>query len=132
MNPRKRKVQRRGSVSLFMIIILLMGALIVTGLSLTRARDHDLSVRRVETAQAFYASEGAMNMALREIIEGADEDGDGVIGGISDDDNAANDITLGAAMLRVEREASGADTLLTAVGRSGSARRTVRGTLTTP
>ncbi len=88
---------RRGSVSLFMIIILVLGALVVTMMTMTRARDHDLTVRRVETEQAFYAAEGVMNMAMRELMENSDEDGDGVVGSISDDGLVVNDPNIGGA-----------------------------------
>ena len=33
--------------------------------------------------QAFYAAEAGMNMAIREMMVGRDEDGDGVIGAVS-------------------------------------------------
>ena len=77
----------------------------------------------METIRAFYATEGGMNLAIRELMINFDDDGDGGIGTISDDGNAANDPTVGSAQLEVTASTAGSVTTLTAEGRSGNARR---------
>ena len=94
---------RRGVAAIVMIVLLLVVDLIALGMVLGGARDQDLTVRRLETVQAFYAAEAGMNMAVREIMLDADEDGDGTTGSISDDDDDANDPGFGAARVRVTK-----------------------------
>ncbi len=98
---------------------------IVTGV-IGGARDHDLTVWRMQTVESFYAAEAGLNMAIREFVKDADEDGDTKIGGISDDGNAANDPTLGNAQVFVTATTAGSETTLTSEGRSGDATRTAR------
>lgn len=113
---------RRGSVALFMIIILVLSSVIVTSMTLAGGRDHDLTIRRIETTQAFYAAEGAMNMAMREIAMNVDEDADGAIGTISDDANDANDPVLGGARCFVSGSPGA---LIRSAATSGRSDRTV-------
>ena len=67
----------------------------------------------------------SVNMAVREMMNNADEDGDGAIGTISDDGNAANDPTFGQAQVLVISAVAGPQTTLRSKGRSGDARREV-------
>jgi hypothetical protein len=106
-----------------MVVILLVVAVIVLGAVLGGAREQDLSVRRLETVQAFYAVEAGMNMALREIAVGADEDADGLVGSISDDGNDANDPALGTGQAMVVADYDSGRITLTSEGRSGASRR---------
>lgn len=117
---------RRGTIMVVVLVMLLIVELIVVSIVIGGARDHDLTLRRMQSVESFYASEAGINMAIREIIEGADEDGDTKIGGISDDGNAANDPTLGNAQVFVIAVTVGADTTLTSEGRSGETKRTAR------
>ena len=70
-----------------------------------------------------------MNMAIREMMNDADEDGDGAIGTISDDGNAATDPTFGQAQVLVTSAVAGPQTTLTSQGRAGEARRNVEAVL---
>ena len=88
---------RRSAAAVVMIVMLLLINVIIIAVVLGGSRDHRLTERRVETVQAFYAAEGGMNMAIRELVENSDEDGDGTIGAISDDSDAGTDPTLGSA-----------------------------------
>ena len=94
---------RRGIVLIVVVVLLLVVELIVVSIVLGGARDHDLTIRRIQSVEFFYASEAGINMAIREIAEDADEDGDTKIGGISDDSNAANDPALGNARVLRDR-----------------------------
>ena len=64
-----------------------------------------------------------MTMAIREMMNSADEDLDGGTGTISDDGNPSNDPSLGPAQFFVTSTTSGSQTTLTSEGRSGNARR---------
>ncbi len=123
---------RRAIVAVAMIIILLLIDLIIVGMVVSQARDHDLTVRRQQTVEAFYAAEAGVNMSVRELMVPADEDGDGFTGSISYESNPGpydpdNDPTLGNAQFYVS--ATG-NTILTSEGRSGEARRTMTAELT--
>ena len=69
-----------------------------------------------------------MNMSIREMMNDADEDGDGAVGTVSDDDDDGTDPGVGNARLVVtaatDTPAAG-QTTLTSAGRSGDARRTI-------
>ena len=99
--PHSRSVRgrqsRRGAAAIVMVILLLVMNIVIIGLVLGGARDQDLTVRRVETIRAFYAAEAGMNMAMRELVANTDADGDGTVGGVSDDGNASNDPAIGPA-----------------------------------
>ena len=125
MNPLRSSNNRRGTAAVSMIIVLMLVDLIIVGMVIGGARDHDLTIRRIETIQSFYAAEAGMNMAIREMMNNADEDGDGTIGTISDDATPANDPTLGQAQVLVIVTVAGPPTTLRSKGRSGNARREV-------
>ena len=117
---------RGGAAAVGMVVALVVISLIVIGITTGSARDHDMTVRRVETIEALYAAEAGINMSIRERMTGVDEDGDGVIGTISNDGNAANDPALGIARFHVTLSAGAPlanQTTLISKGRSGEARR---------
>ena len=111
-----------------MIAALMVINLLVVGMIVSQARDHQLTVRRVETVASFYAAEAGINMSMREMFENADEDGDGWVGAISEDSDPDNDPTIGNAQFFVstsESSPQGPQTTITSEGRSGQARRTM-------
>ncbi len=117
---------RRASAAVAVIVLLVILNLIVLSLTLNQAHEHDLTVRRLDTIKAFYAAEAGVNMAVRELMEPADEDLDGTIGTISDDSDDGTDPTLGTAkfvVFAVEDTPLDGQTSLTSQGRSGLARR---------
>lgn len=120
-NPR----QRRGATIVAMISTMLVIALVLVGLVLGGARDQDLSVRRLETLRAFYAAEAGTNMAIREMMLSTDLDGDGDVGTISNDGNAANDPTVSSGRVYVSKSVVGVQITLSSEGRCGVARRTI-------
>ena len=119
----RRTQHRRATIAISMIIALVVVNLIIVGIVIGGARDHDLTIKRIETIQSFYAAEAGMNMAIRELMNNADEDGDGTIGTISDDATPANDPTFGQAQVLVIVTVAGPPTTLRSKGRSGDARR---------
>ncbi len=132
---------RRGLAIVVMVLLMMIIDLIIIGMVVTQARDHDLTVRRLQTVEALYAAEAGVNMSMRELSIPADEDGDNDgswplgIGTISDDTNPATDPTLGNAQFVVTAEPDtpvGGQTTITSEGRSGDARRRIQAVLIDP
>lgn len=118
---------RRGAALIAVVVVLVIVDVAVITIVLGGARDHLLTVQRVQTIEAMYAAEAGSNMSIREMMFNTDYDGDGAVGSISDDGNAANDPSLGRAQFYVATSAGTplpSQTLLTSEGRSGDARRT--------
>ncbi len=116
-----------------MIVVLLIVDLVIVSIAVGLSRDHDLTVRRMQTMEALYAAESGVNMSIREMMVNADEDLDGGIGTISDDSNDATDPTIGGAQFVVTQTVPAAgQTLLTSVGRCGEARRKMEALLEDP
>ncbi|MCP3902728.1 MAG: hypothetical protein GY715_03750 [Planctomycetes bacterium] len=114
---------RPASALISVIVLMLVLSVIVVGMVNTAGGQHDLTKRRVDTMRAFYAAEGGMNMAICEATLGADEDGDTVIGTISDDGDDGTDPSIGDANVAVTSATAGSQTTLTSRGRAGEARR---------
>ncbi|MEE8460042.1 MAG: hypothetical protein V3S08_09210 [Phycisphaerales bacterium] len=117
---------RRAMVAVVMVAVLITIDLIIVGLVLSAGREHDLTIRRLETVEAAYAAEAGVNMSIRELMLPADDDGDGTTGTISDDGDNGNDPTLGNAQFRVTISVDDpvvGQSTLTSLGRSGSALR---------
>ena len=134
-SSRRAGPARRAVAAVTMVVILLIVDLMIVGIVVGLSRDHDLTVRRMQTIEAMYAAEAGVNMSIRELMNDADEDGDGTTGTISDDSNDANDPTLGNAQFVVTAAAdtpAAGQTTLTSEGRSGEARRKVEGILEDP
>lgn len=112
---------RRGAAAVTMVLVLvILHVAIVVGVVIG-ARGQEMTVHRLDAARAFYASEAGIQMALREIMTGLDEDGDGGVGTISDDGNSSTDPQLnGAAFAVVKPDPSGR---VQSLGRSGASRR---------
>ena len=126
---------RRGLIVVVMIVLMIVIDLIIVSMVVSQARDHDLTVRRIQTIESLYAAEAGMNMSIRELMIPADEDGDSAIGTISDDSNDATDPTLGNARFVVTAAADTpavGQTTITSDGRSGETRRRMQGILTDP
>ncbi len=107
------------------VIVLIIIELIVVGITLGLSRDHDLTIRRLETVKAAYAAEAGINMAIREMQEDEDQDDDGTIGAISDDGDPDNDPDLDIASFYVTKayDAGFGKTTITSYGRCGEAVR---------
>lgn len=120
---------RRGSAAVAAVIVMAILGLIVVAVVAGGARDQDLTVKRLQTVRAFYAAEAGMNMAIRELAGGVDEDGDGSVGGISDDGDDTNDPMFGSATVSVSAAEGAGELTLTSRGRAGDARRTIEAQL---
>jgi hypothetical protein len=115
---------RRGAIALCLIVALVVLQLVVVSAIVTGARDHDSTVQRLEAARSFYATDAAVGMALRELYLDSDEDGDGGIGTISNDNNAGNDPLFITGRASVTKTAVGSNFTLTCSGRAGDLLRT--------
>ena len=124
---------RRALVIVVMVVLMLIVDLLIISIVVSQARDHDLTVRRMQSVESLYAAEAGMNMSIRELMIPADEDGDTGIGSISDDSDDGTDPTLGNAAFVVTAAADTpvvGQTTLTSEGRSGDARRRMQAVLT--
>jgi Tfp pilus assembly protein PilX len=126
MRVQNRSAQpRRGVALVAVIVLLLVTGLIIVGMVLGGSRDQHLVTQRVDSVRAFYAAEGGMQMALREIYVRCDDDNDGVIGTISDNGSGADDPSIGGARVLVTDIVVGSTTTRTSTGRANDARRTI-------
>ncbi len=118
--------RRFGAVGIGMVVALVLLQLTVVGMVIEGAREQDTTIQRLDSCRAFYAADGAMNMAIRELVSYADDDNDGQTGGISNDGNASNDVPVATGTLAMAaRVESAGVTTITADGRAGSCRRRV-------
>lgn len=120
---RSTRSPRRAAAGIASIVILVFLQLAVVGSIVLSTRDQDTTIQRLDTLRSFYAAEAGMNMAIREMINNSDEDGDGTIGTISNDNNPDNDPMLSTARVHVVKTVSGSTSILTSRGRAGVARR---------
>ena len=114
---------RRGTVLVALVAFILIAELVLVGFVLNAGRHQYLAVDRLQTVRAFYSTEGGMNMAVREIMLNADEDGDGGIGSISDDGDPADDPKIGAGFAYVSQQLAGTTLTLKSTGRAGESVR---------
>ncbi len=111
---------RRGTVLIALIIALVIVQIAVVGVAVLGAREQDLSVRRLESAKAFYAAESASNIALREIAQYADDDGDTTIGSIASG-VLASGVSINGGKAAAAVAVSGTTYTVTASGQFGIA-----------
>ena len=121
--PAWRSERRPATAAVAVIIALIVLQLVVAGVVVGGARDQDLTTSRIDAVRAFYAAEAGINMGIREMMLNTDEDGDGKVGGISDNGNSTNDPALGAARFVVSQSVNAGVTTIASEGRSGEARR---------
>jgi hypothetical protein len=116
---------RRGAVGIGVIAALVILQVVIVVAVVAGARDQDMTTQRLDSSRALYAADTGIHMALRELAGNSDGDGDGAIGSISSDGNSGNDPALSQARVVVTKSTTGTVSTVTAVGRSGGARRTI-------
>lgn len=121
----RNRADRRGTLLASVVVLLILLQLFAMAIVTAGGRDHDLAARRAETLQAFYAAEAGANMALRELMLNSDEDGDGVVGSISNDGIDGNDPAIGQGRVRVVKVTVASQTTVTSTGRLREARRAI-------
>lgn len=128
---RARTRSRRGTILIAVVVALVLIQLVVLGIVIAGSRQQDMTIRRLEGARAYYDTESAMSMAVREVARNADDDGDGTIGSIAGNTGGmgrtftSTDIR---ALVSVAR--SGSSVTLTAAGSGGASARTLQANLT--
>ena len=119
------RARRTGSVlTVSLILLLVLTVFVVIGSSLM-ASGYEAYYINSESTQALYSADSGIEMALKEYISTNDRDGDGTIGGISDDDNSGNNPSIGGALLYVNFTNS----VFTATAENGQACRVVELTI---
>ena len=111
---------RRGSAAISILLALVLLQVVVAAALLTGTRQSDVSQRALAGMRAQYAADGAMAMSLRELYNNVDEDGDGTVGGISQDGVATTDPVIGLAQAFTTSSTVGTDTTITINSRSAS------------
>ncbi len=122
-SARPRSANRRGAIGIILVMSMVVGSLLVASVIVVSASEQGVGVERLNSARALYAAEAGINMAMREIFQNTDADGDGTIGTISNDSNDATDPALGIARVVVTRVVGSPQTTYTSAGRCGNTRR---------
>ena len=122
---RRRWCTRTGAAAAAVILMLVIAELLITSAVLGSALDQDATLGRIESLRAFYAAEAGLNMSVRELMVGVDENGDGTIGTVSNDGSATSDSALeGGATFSVTISA-GTPSQVVSSGSAGTARQVI-------
>ena len=122
---RRRWCTRTGAAAAAVILMLVIAELLITSAVLGSALDQDATLGRIESLRAFYAAEAGLNMSVRELMVGVDENGDGTIGTVSNDGSATSDSVLeGGATFSVTISA-GTPSQVVSSGSAGTARQVI-------
>jgi hypothetical protein len=130
MRRQRPQISERGAVAIGILLALVMLQVMLVAAVVGGVRQQDMTVARVQSTRALYAAEAGRNMALREMMRNVDEDADGVIGSISNDNNDANDPEVTGARFHVVAVRAGPVTTLTSIGRADGTSRQLTATLT--
>ncbi len=109
----------RGSILIGALIVLVVLAIFAVTTGAVYASGLQAYAVSADSTCALYAADSGIELALKEYVSGVDVDGDGTVGGISDDGNDANDPLLGNGRIRVGFQSG----ILSATGTYGDAVR---------
>ncbi len=123
MRTTRKPMRRRGTVAVAIMGTLTILQVCVLAGAITGTRDQEIVTLRVDTARALYAAEGGMNLAIREVMNGTDADGDGTVGSI-----ATRTLTGGVSLSVTSATVSG-NQQLTSRGTLRSSNRAVQATI---
>ncbi len=118
-----RRHHRHAVIIVGLVIVLALAQLLIVSVIHESARETSFGAVRLEAVSAFYAAEAGLNLSLREVALGSDEDGDGGIGSISDNGLDDDDPALGQAGLSVSAVDDGTQIILISHGRCRGAMR---------
>lgn len=116
---------RRGSAAVALVVTLGLLSLVVVGVVMTGARDTNVGTDRMDGLRAEMAAEAGLQMAIREVSLGSDEDKDGSAGTIG----SGAPLPLGGASVQVSMASKGSTVTLTSTGTRGNAVRTLQATM---
>jgi hypothetical protein len=103
---RPRSRDRRGTVLVGLLVGLMLLASALIAVAISGRREQDLTMRRMEAMRAAYAEEAAAQIAVRELVNQQDDDGDGIIGEVAAG-VLASGITIGSSKASASADASG-------------------------
>ncbi|MEY3230164.1 MAG: hypothetical protein RL689_251 [Planctomycetota bacterium] len=113
-------LRRRGTmlVGILVGLMLLAGALVAVAVS--GRREQDMTMRRMEAMRARYAQEAVAQIAVRELINQQDDDGDGAVGTVAGG-VLASGITIGSSKGATASASAGDGIVLQPQGSNGLA-----------
>ncbi len=122
-------LRRRGSVLAAVVVLLLILEIAIASLLMSSTNEQSVGVDRLDTVRAFYAAEAGTQMALREIMLNRDEDGDGAVGGVSNDGDQATDPHFGNSSVHVAATPVAGATVVKSYGACAAALRVMQATV---
>lgn len=112
------------------MLLMLVGLVVMVGVE-PSSRDSSLGALRVQGARATFAADAVASIAVREVKDGIDHDGDGTIGSVSDDGSVATDLMVGTVTrIQASAETVNGVTTITARGENPEASRAAQLTVT--
>lgn len=121
-----------GSVLVSILTALVVVSLVVSGVVLLIGRDKTQLVGRMQGARADEAASSAAHMAIKEMIDNVDRDGDGVIGTISNDGNTASDPLVNGTRIWATKSVVSGTTTISGYSSNAEAQRLVQVSLIPP
>jgi hypothetical protein len=126
----RRRVRRGGGAAVGMVVMMVIAQLVILSVVVAGARDQDTRVLRYDTMRSQYAADAVTQMALRELFDATDEDGDGAVGSIAGG-VVANGPQVNGARGAASVAASGTSRTVLVHGSAGSCTRAMVVNLTT-
>ncbi|MFN0131796.1 MAG: LamG domain-containing protein [Phycisphaerales bacterium] len=123
---------RRGTVLVAVVIAMILLGLVVATAVMSGTRDGDLTVLRVQGTKAQYAADAAVAMAVKEVFDNIDGDGNGTVGSISNSSLVTAGTALAGMTMSAAASTSGSTTTITARGTGTDTRRAMRVNLAAP
>jgi hypothetical protein len=112
--------RRRGAAVAVLVVVLGVVSVAVLGSVAPSADETALAAARVERVRASYAADAGVAVALAEVLNASDLDGDGKTGTLSDNSNSGDDPQIGFARVVVTSNTGTSQRVLTSRGRCGS------------
>lgn len=103
---RPRSRARRGTILVGLLVGLMLLASALVAVAISGRREQDLTMRRMEAMRAAYAEEAAAQIAVRELVNQQDDDGDGIVGEVAGG-VLASGITISGSKAAASADASG-------------------------
>lgn len=123
---------RAGTVLVALVVVLALAGGVAGLMVVSSTNDQHQTVSRTSGTRAFEAAQASVEMSIKEVMDSVDRDSDGVVGTISDDNNAANDPVIGGARAWSTKSTTGSTTLIVGRGAAGESEHSVQVTLDTP
>ncbi len=123
---------RSGTVLVALLVALVLVGGVAGLMAVSSTNDQHKTVSRTSGALALEAAQAGVEMAVKEMMDSVDRDGDGGVGTISNDNNATSDPLIGGARSWATKSTAGGTTLIVGHGAAGDSRHDFQVTLDTP